>query len=165
LGFTPEQVRQLLTLGDGRRLHSASWSVIVTTEAFIFSKRTTAKEPPAERIEVTTLPFFQENIDLALVPHPERLDDNDHLYLAPPTLPLHLRPRKNGDRFQPLGLGGKHKKLQDYFVDLKVPVWERDRIHLLCNAAGEIMAIPGYCIAEPFKVLPEHDTVLRITRH
>ncbi|MEM1359947.1 MAG: tRNA lysidine(34) synthetase TilS, partial [Bacteroidota bacterium] len=89
-GFTPEQVRQMLTLGGGRRLHSPNWSVTISAEAFIFSKKASLGEPPVERIEVTRLPFFQENIDLVLAPRPERLDDNDHLYLAPPTLPLHL---------------------------------------------------------------------------
>lgn len=164
-GFTPEQRRQMLLITDGRTLHSARWSVTISPEAFTFFKRTSVGEPPLERIEVTTLPFFHQKVDLNLVPKPEQLVTTDSLYLAPYPLPLHLRPRKNGDKFQPLGMGGKHKKLQDYFVDLKVPVWERDRMLLLCNAENEIMAIPGYCISEKFKVLPEHDIVLRITRH
>ena len=48
-------------------------------------------------------------------------------------------------------------------IDQKIPVWLRDRIYLLCNADDEIMAIPGYCISEKFKVLPEHETVLRVS--
>ncbi len=48
-------------------------------------------------------------------------------------------------------------------IDEKIPVWLRDRIYLLTNDQDEIMAIPGYCISEKFKVLPEHDEVLRIS--
>jgi tRNA(Ile)-lysidine synthase len=36
-------------------------------------------------------------------------------------LPLYLRSRRSGDRFCPAGMNGRSKKLQDYFVDEKVP--------------------------------------------
>ena len=81
----------------------------------------------------------------------------------PLNLPLHLRPRLKGDRFQPLGMKGKTKKVKEYMIDEKIPVWLRDRIYLLTDDTGQIMAIPGYCIAENFKVLPHHSEVLKVT--
>ena len=49
---------------------------------------------------------------------------------------LTVRSRKEGDRFQPLGMDDS-KKLQDFMVDSKIPrVW-RDRIPLVC-AAGRM---------------------------
>lgn len=44
--------------------------------------------------------------------------------------PLHIRFRKAGDSFSPLGIRGS-KKLKDFFIDRKVPASERDRIPLL----------------------------------
>lgn len=44
--------------------------------------------------------------------------------------PLQIRFRKPGDRFQPAGMKG-HKKLQDFFIDRKIPRSRRDRIPLL----------------------------------
>jgi len=49
------------------------------------------------------------------------------------TLPLHLRNRRPGDAFLPAGMGGLSKKLQDYFVDTKVPRMQRDLVPLLAT--------------------------------
>ncbi len=48
-------------------------------------------------------------------------------------LPLYLRNRRPGDRFCPAGMGGRSKKLQDYFVDEKVPRMRRNAAPLLAT--------------------------------
>ncbi len=45
---------------------------------------------------------------------------------------LHVRTRREGDRFVPLGMNG-HKKIKDFFIDEKVPKFERDAIQLVCD--------------------------------
>ena len=62
----------------------------------------------------------------------------------------YVRARMPGDRFQPLGMGHE-KKLQDFFVDEKVPRAWRDRIPLVVSARG-IAWVVGYRIAEWGKV-------------
>ncbi|HYL81723.1 MAG TPA: tRNA lysidine(34) synthetase TilS [Candidatus Acidoferrum sp.] len=62
---------------------------------------------------------------------------------------LSLRGWRPGDRFRPLGLRGQ-KKLQDFFVDAKVPRRERARIPLLL-AGGRIAWVVGQRIAEDFR--------------
>jgi tRNA(Ile)-lysidine synthase len=62
-----------------------------------------------------------------------------------------VRNRHPGDRFRPLGLVGR-KKLQDFFVDHKVPRQERDRVPLVVNEAGRIVWVAGYGIDEMFQV-------------
>jgi tRNA(Ile)-lysidine synthase len=62
---------------------------------------------------------------------------------------LSLRGWRPGDRFQPLGLRGQ-KKLQDFFVDAKVPRRERAQIPLLL-AQGRIAWVVGQRIAEEFR--------------
>lgn len=64
--------------------------------------------------------------------------------------PLSVRARINGDYFYPLGFG-KKKKLQDYFVDEKIPRDERDAIPLLINN-DEIVWVVGHRIDERYKV-------------
>jgi tRNA(Ile)-lysidine synthase len=44
-----------------------------------------------------------------------------------------IRNRRSGDRFCPAGMGGKSKKLQDYFVDEKIPRQRRDRVPILLS--------------------------------
>jgi tRNA(Ile)-lysidine synthase len=74
---------------------------------------------------------------------------------------LTVRTWKDGDRFQPLGMTGE-KKLQDFFVDEKVPRRQRDRVPVLCASDGRIAWVVGCRMAEPFKVSPHTRRVLRI---
>ncbi len=46
------------------------------------------------------------------------------------TLPVKIRSRLAGDKFMPLGLGA-FKKLKDFFIDEKVPKFERDKVPIL----------------------------------
>ena len=60
--------------------------------------------------------------------------------------PLTLRTRLPGDRFQPMGMD-QEKKLQDFFIDQRVPRAWRDKIPLLVTGRG-IAAVAGYRIAQ-----------------
>ena len=75
-------------------------------------------------------------------------------------LPLTVRNWQPGDRFHPLGMRG-HKKLSDFFIDLKIPLHRKHRIPLVCSGE-EIVWVAGYRIAEPFKVSPTTKKVYRI---
>ncbi len=74
---------------------------------------------------------------------------------------LFVRTWQTGDRFQPLGMISE-KKMQDFFVDEKVPRRQRGRVPLLCVADGRIAWVVGHRIAEPFKVTERTHRVLRI---
>jgi tRNA(Ile)-lysidine synthase len=63
---------------------------------------------------------------------------------------LLVRPREKGDFFYPLGFG-KKKKVQDFFVDGKVPRDERDAIPLILSG-NDIVWIAGYRGDERFRV-------------
>lgn len=65
--------------------------------------------------------------------------------------PLHIRPWRAGDRFVPSGMKGRSKKLQDYFVDLKIPVSQRGRIPILDSPQG-IVGVLGFRPDERFQV-------------
>ena len=71
---------------------------------------------------------------------------------------LRVRRRRPGDRFQPLGLAGE-KKLQDVFVDAKVPRSQRDSVPVVCDDEG-IVWVAGYRIAERVKVTASTRRVL-----
>ena len=74
--------------------------------------------------------------------------------------PLQVRFRQPGDRFYPLGSPGS-KKLHDFFVDTKIPRGERPYVPLVVSNY-EIVWVVGYRIAEPFKLRPETNRVLRL---
>lgn len=73
---------------------------------------------------------------------------------------LKIRSRRPGDRFQPSGMGVE-KKLQDFYVDRKVPRDWRDRIPLLVSERG-IVWVVGYRIAEWARISPESQSICEI---
>jgi tRNA(Ile)-lysidine synthase len=75
--------------------------------------------------------------------------------------PLCLRTARPGDRFIPLGMKG-HKKLKDFFVDLKVPLEQRRSTPILWCGDTPVW-VCGFRIDDRFKVTPETKTVLKIT--
>ena len=72
---------------------------------------------------------------------------------------LVLRNWRSGDRFDPLGMGGRHKKVSDLFTDAKVPRSERHRIPIVADDRG-ILWIAGHTVAERAKVTPVTTRIL-----
>jgi tRNA(Ile)-lysidine synthase len=68
------------------------------------------------------------------------------------TRPLVVRSRLPGDRFPPLGMGGRRKKLQDVLVDRKVPRERRDFLPLVVDSADRIVWVVGVAESEDFRV-------------
>ncbi len=75
--------------------------------------------------------------------------------------PLKLRTFRPGDRFQPLGMSGS-KKLQDFFVDEKIPRSRRPCIPLLLSGE-EIIWIAGHRLAESVKITPQTLCIFKLT--
>jgi tRNA(Ile)-lysidine synthase len=75
--------------------------------------------------------------------------------------PLMLRSPKPGDRFMPLGMAG-HRKLKDFFIDLKVPSEERAKTPILVWGATPV-CVCGHRVDERFKITPRTERILKIT--
>jgi tRNA(Ile)-lysidine synthase len=74
--------------------------------------------------------------------------------------PLQIRNFRPGDRFCPLGTKGS-QKLKEFFIDHKIPRFERPAIPILLS--GETIAwVIGYRIDERFKVTEKTKKILRI---
>lgn len=74
---------------------------------------------------------------------------------------LRIRAWRPGDRMMPLGMRGK-KKVQDLFVDDKVPRWDRHRIPLVTDARGQILWIVGRRISEIARITDRTQRVVRL---
>ena len=72
---------------------------------------------------------------------------------------LRVRNRRPGDRFRPVGVGGR-KKLQDYFVDRKVARQSRDQVPLVVDEANRIVWVAGFGIDEAFRVTDPAQAVI-----
>jgi tRNA(Ile)-lysidine synthase len=77
-------------------------------------------------------------------------------------LDLSVRFRRPGDRFRPLGLAGS-KKLQDFFVDRKVPRRDRDRTPLVVDGGDRVVWVAGHAVSEDFRVSERTRAVVILT--
>jgi tRNA(Ile)-lysidine synthase len=75
-------------------------------------------------------------------------------------LPLVVRNRRPGDRFQPLGMEGS-KKLKDFFIDEKVPRALREQLPIVL-AGDTIIWVAGYRIGHSVRITPETTAVLTV---
>jgi tRNA(Ile)-lysidine synthase len=73
--------------------------------------------------------------------------------------PLAVRNRRPGDKFRPVGVGGR-KKLQDYLVDRKVALGRRNQVPLVVDESDRIVWVAGYGIDEAFRVTDPSQSVL-----
>jgi tRNA(Ile)-lysidine synthase len=78
---------------------------------------------------------------------------HSEIYLDPArfTPELMLRSWMPGDIFCPKGLGGRQKKIQDFFSDLKLPRSQRNKVPLLVAPEG-IVWVAGLRADERFQV-------------
>ena len=73
---------------------------------------------------------------------------------------ISVRNRKDGDFFYPKGLIGK-KKIKDFFIDEKIPVFLRDDIPLIL-AEDEIVCVGSHRESENYKVDSQTKNILKI---
>jgi tRNA(Ile)-lysidine synthase len=73
--------------------------------------------------------------------------------------PLRVRSRQPGDRISPPGLGGR-KKLQDLFVDARVPRADRDRVPVVVDARDQVVWVPGHAVSADFQAKREDGVIL-----
>ncbi len=81
-----------------------------------------------------------------------------------------LRPRRPGDRFQPLGMEGQTASLADFMVNVKLPSPWRDRTALLVHEPpdgdpDQIAWVVGWRIDERVKVTPDTQRIVRLRWH
>lgn len=112
-----------------------------------------------QEIETVILELQQKSLKRL----PKQLKEKPILYFDADRIPrglLNVRSWKAGDRFQPSGMVGT-KKIQDHFVDLKIPQEQRPYIPILTNRAGEIVAV-GTRIDERFKATKNSKNILAV---
>jgi len=76
-------------------------------------------------------------------------------------LPLCVRSRRPADRFTPLVMKGK-KKIQDFFVDLKLPDFERDSVPVVVDSSGKVVWVAGYRIDDTVKITRNTEEVIHL---
>jgi tRNA(Ile)-lysidine synthase len=158
-----DELAYVLTLRPGQQWQRDQLLVVRKQDRLFFRY---AEPIVSESFTVSSLPHTivtpTETIVLNRVGRPKVLSASGSVqYMRLPPLPLHLRPRKNGDRIAPLGMRGS-RKVKDLLIDRKLPRYLRDRPLLLCTADEKIVAVREYAIDRQFAVTDDVDYVLRM---
>jgi tRNA(Ile)-lysidine synthase len=83
-----------------------------------------------------------------------------HFDLQKTGMNIHIRRRRPGDRFQPLGMN-MPKKLHEFMVDAKIPRSWRGRIPIVCSPQ-QIIWVAGWRIDDRVKLTEASKEILRL---
>jgi tRNA(Ile)-lysidine synthase len=174
LGFHAEQVRQITSLLDtpGKSFFSEAGARVVIDRARIVVHLTSKHHQETEQIVQV-----EENDLMVRLPAGGRLFLTEwEMEAGYPTdvhsvvvdcselrYPLQVRNWKPGDRFQPLGMEGKHKKLQDFFTDQKLSLLEKEQAQVLVNGDQQVIWVIGYRLDHRFRVKSTSKDVKKIS--
>lgn len=171
-GFNATQIAQLLEKDQaqvGRTFRSPTHELLVDRNYYLIKPLDPAfneqehflLEWEQPHCQVTDGKFLQEKRSTIPDAFPE--DENvAFLHLDQSHFPLTIRHWQEGDVFQPLGMQGKHQKVQDFFTNQKVTRFDKSRIWIVVTNQQEICWIVGHRIDERFKLVSgnEHFIVL-----
>lgn len=184
-GFDAEQARQIAENLDhiGLELHSDSGYLLLVDRTKILlntsTKRFNSEElppgPAADIQEDDLMVRLPDGSRIFLMPtthpqipvitannHPAALDESALVDAEKLQYPLHLRHWLPGDTFQPIGMGGKSQKLQDFFTNQKLTRFEKEEVWLLLNGDGAVIWLVGKRLDERFKIQSQTKKALKI---
>jgi tRNA(Ile)-lysidine synthase len=165
-----DQVASIMNLAEGI---TGSW-VSLASDAVVYRDRdelVLRRTEPVNEFKITILPnhryefsrfrFASQVVPQSEVPNGEQENaeyvDADRIH----TPDLVLRTWSEGDAFVPLGMNMK-KKISDFFIDAKVPIYEKHNFPILETKEGEIVWVCGQRIDDRFKITDQTKRVLKL---
>ena len=164
-----EDIEELIKTGKGAIDLPGKTRVVKAKDALVFGKtRAEAAFPKVrKRISVpgsTFIPGLKMVFDTKFTGSNVKLGRSkaaEYVDFKKIKGPIYVRTREKGDRFRPLGMA-KEKKLQDLFIDLKVPRGEREKVPLLVSGK-DIIWVCGLRLSDAVKIGSGTKRILRIS--
>ncbi len=157
-GFEEKTIIQIfdaLTSESGKEFLSSTHRIIKDRKKlFIVEKASTVSSVwIIEKKKTQTISTEESEIEIRIKEAPSR-KRNGMLELDAEKIsfPLILRNWKSGDYFYPTGMKMKKKKLSNFFVDLKIPLHEKDTQLVLQDTTDKIICVVGWRTDERFAV-------------
>lgn len=152
-GFTDAQLFSLEKMIEGKsgsELLSASHRLIVDREdIFLISLRGKNEKLPSLHAEPEIFTgTFPDGKNAAIID------------AAGINSPLVIRTWRAGDKMIPFGMSG-HRNISDILNEMKLPLHEKEKAVVIVSGE-EIVWVPGYRIAEKFRVTAKTEKVLRL---
>ncbi len=169
LGFSSAVIDRLASPSEqrvGAVFYAKEHRLLIDREHLIISPlNQKTEEYWLERsVEKTEQPFVMHLSFFEKDKHFNLIKDAQIAYLDAERLrfPLQLRHWKEGDAFCPIGMGGRRKKVSDFFIDQKFSALEKEQTWLLCSGE-DIVWLVGHRLDERYKIRPTSKSVLKIS--
>lgn len=169
-GFEGNQIDDLLNSIDetGKTFFSKKYRIAVDrNRLFIEPSDLEQPEPVLLDQEHPQANFGNQRIHLTITERSAQLPasgkDTALIDAAQLLFPLTIRSWKAGDHFMPLGMKSM-KKLSDFFIDLKIPLSEKQAIPIICSGEN-IIWVAGHRMDERFKITDETRKIAILQRY
>lgn len=134
----------------------------VTSNSIKCVSKIKQKQITQKKLEIPGTTFYEYGkFKATFVKNQKSFKDAIYLDYQKLSKPLYVRSKKDGDAFVPFGMKGR-KKLQDFFVDKKIPFYKRITIPVITDSKNNIVAIGTDIIAGPYKVLKSSGKILKL---
>jgi tRNA(Ile)-lysidine synthase len=158
------QITEGLNNHSGAIFMGEEHEILIDREELILRETTTVDENISFKLDesATGFKFFGRKFSIEKIAAAsfEIIKDNSIAQLDADKLqfPLKVRSWKQGDYFYPLGMR-KKKKLSDFFIDQKIPVFEKTEYPLLFSG-NHLVCIAGLRVDDRFKITTNTKNVL-----
>ncbi len=163
-GFSAwKDIYDLVEGQSGKQIFSEDFRLLKNREMLILSPYSEISEKDEYEInENDTEVNFPLKMSLCNVGH-TTFDSNRAIFVDADKIrfPLTLRKWREGDVFQPFGMGGKSKKVSKLFKDEKLSLIEKEKTWLLCSN-DQIIWVVGLRQDERFKIEKTTNNILKI---
>jgi tRNA(Ile)-lysidine synthase len=168
-GLKPKQLQDVLQLihsDTGRFIDFEKFRIIKDRNFFIITElNTVASEHVLVKgfdEEVSTAHFRLQLKQLSKPPNFAQITASEaYLDADMLSMPLTLRPWKEGDYLYPLGMGMKKKKVKKLLIDLKMPIHEKEKVWVLASEQ-KIVWVCGIRMDERFKLGTNTKDIIQI---
>jgi tRNA(Ile)-lysidine synthase len=164
-GFNYTQVEQITeSLGQrGNTFYSDENVLLVETNKLIIRKHSRTPKVLQEVDSNCQVPGFGQLKITKIEPLKKypKAQNIEYVDADKIEFPLVLRSKQDGDRFKPLGMKGRTKKIKDFFTDLKLNKFEKEKALVLLNQK-QVVWILGYRISDKYKITSKTKEVLQL---
>ena len=169
-GFNYSQVKQIIEAQQeghhGRLFYSRKNRITTDRKKLILSSRSEKEQRQMIILkDDKSIGLEDGQIEIVLINNANQdLVDSEYIaYLdaAKISFPLILRKWQAGDRFQPLGMGGKSQKLKKFFSNQKLNHFEKERQHLIISGK-DICWVVGKRIDHRYRVERNTKYILKL---
>lgn len=147
---------QSTTANSGQQFFSATYQLLLDRHKAIIRPLIGEKKASdplnAAQLHIKTLPVRSADEAMAIV----RLYADDSNYAVFDAdrvqLPVKIRQWEEGDYFRPFGMNGQQKKLSDFFTQLKLSRWEKEKVPLLVDREDTIIWVIPHRVSSDYNI-------------